>query len=107
MTGKEKCERLRKVRNIIAESFGIEYHETECPHVGDCTGTCPQCDAEIQHLEAEINRLRREGQELREARAREVFEEALNEGKDDASAAEIQTFTADTGLMPRESNIFF
>lgn len=40
----------------MADISGIEYEPHECEHEGDCPGTCPLCDAELQ----ELNRLMRE-----------------------------------------------
>lgn len=40
----------------MADISGIEYEPYECEHEGDCPGTCPLCDAELQ----ELNRMMRE-----------------------------------------------
>ena len=40
----------------MADISGIEYEPHECEHEGDCPGTCPLCDAELQ----ELNRMMRE-----------------------------------------------
>lgn len=55
-TGKEKCEYLRRLRQKIAERYSIEYHPMECNHIGDCIGTCPQCDKELRELTSLINK---------------------------------------------------
>lgn len=55
-TGKEKCERLKAIRKQIAEQYGLEYVPTECTHKGECTGTCPKCDAELRDLQEQLNR---------------------------------------------------
>ena len=34
----------------MADISGIEYEPHECEHEGDCPGTCPLCDAELQEL---------------------------------------------------------
>ena len=57
-TGKEKCERLKVIRKQIAEQYGLEYVPTECTHKGECTGTCPKCDAELRDLQEQLNRKR-------------------------------------------------
>ena len=49
-TGKEKCEILKRIRKDIAKRYRIEYNTTECTHQGDCSGTCPKCDAELKEL---------------------------------------------------------
>ncbi len=50
-TGKIKCKLLRSIRVQFAHKNDIEYVPTESHHVGDCKGTCPACDAELEFLE--------------------------------------------------------
>lgn len=50
MTGYEKCEKLKKLRKVIADVNDIEYEIVPCPHTEDCIGTCPRCDAELKYL---------------------------------------------------------
>lgn len=50
LPGKIKCMYLRKLREKFAQIHGIDYHPTECHHKGDCQGTCPACDAELEYL---------------------------------------------------------
>lgn len=64
MTGKEKCELLRIIRKQIAEMNGIEYKYIECKHEGDCSGTCPRCDAEIRYLDEKINKKAMAGEKV-------------------------------------------
>ena len=54
MTGKEKCKLLRKIRREIAAANEIPDRERECTHTGDCTGTCPYCEAELRRLEQSL-----------------------------------------------------
>lgn len=54
MNGREKCEMLRRIRQIIAESNGITCCPFVCDHEGECPGTCPQCDMEAAQLLKEI-----------------------------------------------------
>lgn len=54
MRGKEKCEKLKAIRRQIAEHYGLTYNPTECTHEGDCRGTCPKCDAELQDLQRQL-----------------------------------------------------
>lgn len=54
--GKEKCEALKSIRQQIAQANGIAYSPHPCTHQGDCPGTCPACEAEVQYLEREIIR---------------------------------------------------
>ena len=53
-TGKEVCLILKGIRQKIADANGISYQPKECHHKGDCTGTCPACEAEIRYLEHEL-----------------------------------------------------
>lgn len=53
-TGKEKCEILRRIRQDIAERYGLQYTPSECKHQGDCAGTCPKCDAELEDLQRQL-----------------------------------------------------
>lgn len=65
--GKQKCEILKEIRRQIAESEGIKYAPAKCTHKGDCPGTCPVCEAEVEYLEQEIARKR--GRSFRPAAA--------------------------------------
>ena len=56
MNGKAKCKILKEIRREIAESNDIYYVVSECPHQGDCTGTCPRCEAEVAYLERELKK---------------------------------------------------
>ena len=53
--GKQKCETLKAIRKQIAEQYGLCYNPTECTHQGDCLGTCPKCDAELQDLQRQLD----------------------------------------------------
>ena len=53
-TGKEKCEILRRIRQDVAERYGLQYTPSECKHQGDCAGTCPKCDAELEDLQRQL-----------------------------------------------------
>ena len=52
--GKQKCEILRRIRMDIAERYGLRYNPSECTHEGDCSGTCPTCDAELKDLQRQL-----------------------------------------------------
>ena len=64
MTGKQKCEALKRLREIIATANGIEYRPTECNFEGECRGYCEKCDTEAKYLEAELERLEAEGKDV-------------------------------------------
>ena len=47
MFGKEKCRILKEIRQKIADENEIPYVTQECHHQGNCSGTCPRCDAPV------------------------------------------------------------
>jgi len=55
--GKRLCELLKSIRVKIAKSNNIEYEPHECHNEKNCSGTCPVCDAELEYLTKEIERL--------------------------------------------------
>lgn len=52
--GKYICKELKEIRRNIASENGIELDIPECTYTGECEGTCPQCEAELQYLEREL-----------------------------------------------------
>ncbi len=54
MKGKDKCRALKEIRRQVAEANDIPYVVSQCTHKGDCKGTCPKCEAELQYLEREL-----------------------------------------------------
>ena len=46
MNGKSKCKILKEIRKRIAEENDIAYVTSECQYQGECSGTCPKCEAE-------------------------------------------------------------
>ena len=61
MKGKNKCKLLKEIRQRIADENDIPYVTRECSYQGDCTGTCPKCEAELRYLEQELEKRRRLG----------------------------------------------
>ncbi|MGN1410996.1 MAG: hypothetical protein ACI4WH_00610 [Oscillospiraceae bacterium] len=55
MTGKQKCDYLRRMRIKIAEENGIEYQTDKCNFSGECLGTCPKCEEELRYLNSKID----------------------------------------------------
>lgn len=51
MNGKSKCKILKDIRREIAKQNDIEYITSECKFQGECSGTCPKCEAEVKYLE--------------------------------------------------------
>ena len=54
MLGKQKCKILREIRRQIAQENDIPYVTRDCPHQGDCSGTCPRCESELRYLERQL-----------------------------------------------------
>lgn len=52
--GKATCEVLKGIRLQIARENCIEYQTEECQFEGNCSGTCPKCEADIRFLEKEL-----------------------------------------------------
>ena len=55
MKGKQICSYLKSVRREVAAANGIDMEIPECTFQGECTGTCPRCEAEVQQLERALN----------------------------------------------------
>lgn len=54
MRGKHTCRILKEIRRKIAEANDIEFVTSECRYQGDCSGTCPKCEAEVRYLERQL-----------------------------------------------------
>lgn len=63
--GKATCKILKDIRRQIAEANDIELIIKECTYQGDCSGTCPRCEAEVAYLEKELARREAIGKAVR------------------------------------------
>lgn len=61
MNGKSKCKILKDIRRRIAEENDITYVTNECKFQGNCSSTCPKCEAEVRYLEEELRKRRQAG----------------------------------------------
>ena len=61
MNGKSKCKILKDIRRQIAADNDIEFVTSECKYQGECTGTCPKCEAEVRYLERELEKRQQVG----------------------------------------------
>ena len=52
---------LKELRKRIADANEIPYEIEECPHKGDCPGTCPKCEAEVRYLMEAIDKREQQG----------------------------------------------
>lgn len=64
MNGKSKCKILKDIRRQIAAENDIEYVTSECKYQGECTGTCPKCEAEVRYLEQELENRQKAGKAI-------------------------------------------
>ena len=65
--GKNICHALKTIRKQVAEANGIDYTPAPCHFHGDCSGTCPACEAEVQYIESQLGRLRLAGKAVKVA----------------------------------------
>lgn len=63
-TGKDICNQLRKIRVEIAKRNGIDFSPAVCDHKGDCSGTCPVCEQELEYLQKKIEEKRAKGENV-------------------------------------------
>ena len=75
------CNILKEVRRRTAEANGIEYTPSTCNHRGDCMGTCPTCEAEVQYLEHELEKKKQEKEEVNIVRVAEIDKDKLLESE--------------------------
>ncbi len=59
--GKQTCKILKEIRKQIAAENDIKLVIEECTYKGDCSGTCPKCEAEVRYLERELEKRQRMG----------------------------------------------
>lgn len=64
MNGKSKCKILKDIRREIAKQNDIEYITSECKFQGECSGTCPKCEAEVKYLEDELAKRKNAGKAI-------------------------------------------
>ena len=65
--GKNICHALKTIRKQVAEANGIDYTPAPCHFDGECSGTCPACEAEVQYIESQLGRLRLAGKAVKVA----------------------------------------
>ena len=65
--GKNICHALKTIRKQVAEANGIDYTPAPCHYDGECNGTCPCCEAEVQYIESQLGGLRLAGKAVKVA----------------------------------------
>lgn len=63
--GKVTCETLKSIRKQVADANGIPYTPAECSYEGDCIGTCPNCERELQYIENQLSQKNKLGKALK------------------------------------------
>lgn len=61
MNGKSKCKILKDIRRQIAADNDIAFVTSDCKYQGECSGTCPKCEAEVRYLEQELAKRQKAG----------------------------------------------
>lgn len=61
MNGKSKCKILKDIRRQIAQDNDIAFVTSDCKYQGECSGTCPKCEAEVRYLEQELAKRQKAG----------------------------------------------
>lgn len=56
--GKHTCEYLKDVRRRVARENDIPLEQPACTFEGECSGTCPRCEAEVRYIESELRKRR-------------------------------------------------
>ena len=97
--GKDKCEHLRDIRRAVAEKYGLNYAPRECHHDGDCSGTCPLCDAELEDLQRQLREKGIEDIDLSEAFREEFINRNRNNIDMDPSIDDPSMIEGDEGSI--------
>lgn len=63
--GKEKCMKLRSIRERIAWENDIPYEPGKCDNDGPCAGTCPACDREEDYIDRYLREMVDQGKEVK------------------------------------------
>lgn len=63
--GNAICEVLKHIRMLIAKTNHIDYKPHECQHKGDCLGTCPRCEYELNMLKEVLEKRKSGGYNIK------------------------------------------
>ncbi|MBD5191274.1 MAG: hypothetical protein HDS88_00110 [Bacteroidales bacterium] len=104
--GKNICKILKEIRGKIAEAIDIECMTTECCYKGDCSGTCPKCEAEVRYLEHQLRNRSLAGKIVKLAGILAAFLSMLIPVASDAHAAtDVEQHRADSVSIPSRNPI--
>ena len=62
--GRKKCEVLRKIRESLVDANDLDVEIVECYRIGDCSGTCPACEAEMEQIAEQLGDKAMNGEEV-------------------------------------------
>lgn len=93
--GRRKCELLKTIRRQIAGQYDLIYEPKDCHHVGDCSGTCPLCDAEIVNLQKQLKEKGIDEVSFSESMSRAINEFYIDESNIDNDIKEQEILQGD------------
>lgn len=53
--GRKICDVLKEIRKKVANEGNLELNQKECKYKGECSGTCPACEAELRKINQTFN----------------------------------------------------
>lgn len=106
--GKRICKTLKELRKRIADANEIPFEMNECTHKGDCLGTCPKCEQEVNYLINSIEKREQEGKPvvidglMTEDELRQAF---LIDSEDDNEDGDIINKVSRTAGLPAMGDV--
>jgi ferredoxin len=53
--GRRICDILKDIRKDVSNTTNIDLNQSECTHKGECTGTCPKCESELDKINTTLS----------------------------------------------------
>lgn len=53
--GKKTCDLLKEIRKNVATKIDLDLNQTECNYKGNCSGTCPKCEKELEEINKNLD----------------------------------------------------
>ena len=106
--GKRICKTLKELRKRIADANEIPFETDECTHKGECLGTCPKCEDEVNYLINSIEKCEQEGKPvvidglMTEDELRQAF---LIDSEDDNEDGDIINKVSRTAGLPAMGDV--
>ena len=76
--GKNRCKYLKEVRQRIADENGIPLQQHECTFKGECSGTCPFCDSQLERINARLDAKRQRGETINFDGLKELYKNRIS-----------------------------